>query len=153
MKTKLFQEFSEFAVKGNMIDIAVGVIIGAAFNKVIDAIVKEVFLPPLSLLTNGLNWENKKWVLREAIDGINRPTQEVAIGYGKLLEASVDFLIIGFTVFMVIKLMNSLKRKAQDPKDKTVQTPKDIELLSRITELMEEQVGLWRKIPPEYDKK
>ena len=66
MKFKLVQEFKEFAVKGNMIDIAIGVIIGAAFNKVVDVLVKEVLLPPLSFMTNGVNWENKKLILRHA---------------------------------------------------------------------------------------
>ncbi|MFC5625076.1 large conductance mechanosensitive channel protein MscL [Algoriphagus winogradskyi] len=143
MKIKLIQEFKEFAVKGNMIDIAIGVIIGAAFNKVVDVLVKEIFLPPLSFLTNGINWENKKIILREAvtIDGITHP-EEIAIGYGKLLEASVDFLIIGFTVFLVVKLMNSIRKKAEDPKNDTVTTPKNIELLSRMAELMEKQVSL-----------
>lgn len=143
MKIKLIQEFKEFAVKGNMIDIAIGVIIGAAFNKVVDVLVKEIFLPPLSFLTNGINWENKKIILREAvtIDGITHP-EEIAIGYGKLLEASVDFLIIGFTVFLIVKLMNSIRKKAEDPKNNTVTTPKNIELLSRMAELMEKQVTL-----------
>lgn len=128
---KLYKEFKEFAIKGNMIDIAIGVIIGAAFNKVIDVLVKEIFLPPLSLLTNGINLENKRWVLREAvnIDGITKP-EEIAIGYGKLLEVGVDFIIIAFTVFIVVKFMNRLKNKAQDPKDTTEKTPKDIELLN-----------------------
>ena len=143
MKIKLIQEFKEFAVKGNMIDIAIGVIIGAAFNKVVDVLVKEIFLPPLSFLTNGINWENKKIILREAvtIDGITHP-EEIAIGYGKLLEASVDFLIIGFTVFLIVKLMNSIRKKAEDPKNNAVTTPKNIELLSRMAELMEKQVTL-----------
>ncbi|PZX61296.1 large conductance mechanosensitive channel [Algoriphagus ratkowskyi] len=143
MKIKLLEEFKEFAVKGNMIDIAIGVIIGAAFNKVVDVLVKEIFLPPLSFLTNGINWENKKIILREAItiEGVSHP-EEIAIGYGKLLEASVDFLIIGFTVFLIVKLMNSLRNKAEDPKNATVTTPKNIELLSRMTELMEKQVAL-----------
>ncbi|REG88328.1 large conductance mechanosensitive channel protein MscL [Algoriphagus antarcticus] len=143
MKIKLIQEFKEFAVKGNMIDIAIGVIIGTAFNNVVDVLVKQIFLPPLSFLTNGINWENKKIVLREAvtIEGVVHP-EEIAIGYGKLLEASVDFLIIGFTIFLVVKLMNSLRKKAEDPKNETVVTPKNIELLSRITELMEKQVEL-----------
>ncbi|WP_057937281.1 large conductance mechanosensitive channel protein MscL [Algoriphagus resistens] len=143
MKIKLIQEFKEFAVKGNMIDIAIGVIIGAAFNKVVDVLVKEIFLPPLSFLTNGINWENKKIVLRESVtvEGVTHP-EEIAIGYGKLLEASVDFLIIGFTVFLVVKLMNSIRKKAEDPKNQTVTTPKNIELLSKITELLEKQVQL-----------
>lgn len=142
MKVKLIQEFKEFAVKGNMIDIAIGVIIGAAFNKVVDVLVKEIFLPPLSLLTKGINLSNKRIVLRAVTEnGITNP-EEIAIGYGKLIEAGVDFLIIGFTVFIIVKLMNSVRRKAEDPKNVTVTTPKNIELLSKITELMEKQVQL-----------
>ena len=68
MKFTLLKEFKEFAIKGNMIDIAIGVIIGTAFNKVVDVLVKEIFLPPLALLTNGANWENKRVILREAIN-------------------------------------------------------------------------------------
>tara|TARA_R110000737_G_scaffold342701_1_gene367777 strand:+ start:2003 stop:2452 length:450 start_codon:yes stop_codon:yes gene_type:complete len=140
MKFTLFKDFKEFAVKGNMIDIAIGVIIGASFNKVIDVLVKDIILPPLSFLTDGINWENKRWVLREAIteNGITKP-EEIAIGYGKLIEAGVDFLIIGFTVFLVVKFMNSLKRKSEDPVDVTETTPKNIELLHKMTELLEKQ--------------
>lgn len=143
MKFKLLSEFKEFALKGNMIDIAIGVIIGTAFNKVVDVLVKEIFLPPLSYLTDGINWENKRYVLREAVttNGVAKP-EEIAIGYGKLLESAVDFLIIGFTVFLVVKFMNAMRKKAQDPKDVTVETPKDIELLNRIASLLEQQVQL-----------
>lgn len=149
MKLKLLEEFKEFAVKGNMIDIAIGVIIGTAFNKVVDVLVKEIFLPPLSFLTDGINWENKKWVIREAVvtDGVANPEQ-IAIGYGKLIEASFDFIIIGFTVFLVVKFMNALRNQAQDPKDVKVSTPKDIELLNRIAELMEKQIELTEKTKP-----
>lgn len=141
-----FKDFKEFAVKGNMIDIAVGVIIGGAFNKVVDALVKEVFLPPLSFLTNGVNLQNKKFVLRKAIavDG-EISVEEIAIGYGKLIETGVDFLIISLTVFLIVKFINSLKNKAEDVKDDTVTTPKDIELLTKVTELLEKQNELLRK--------
>jgi large conductance mechanosensitive channel len=137
---KIIDELKEFAVKGNMIDIAIGVIIGTAFNKVIDAIVKYIFFPPLSLLTNGTNMENKKIVLKEAVivDGATQ-AEEVAIGYGKLIEASVDFLVISIVLFAVVKVMNRLKGRAQDASDTTVATPKDIELLNRVTQLLEEQ--------------
>ncbi len=141
---KLFQEFKEFAVKGNMMDMAIGIIIGAAFNKVIDVLVKKVMLPPLSLLTDGVNFQNKKIVLKAAVlktDGTPL-SDEVAIGYGAFGEAFLDFLIVGFTVFIVVKFMNRLKRKSQDTKDTTVVTPKDIELLDKLTQLMEEQNAL-----------
>ena len=141
---KLIQEFKEFAIKGNMIDMAVGIIIGASFNKVIDVLVKQVFMPPLNLLSNGIHFQDKVWVLRDAVKDESGAllTEQVAVGYGALVEAFLDFLIIGFTVFIVVKLMNKLRNKAQDPKDKTVVTPKDIQLLSGITELLEEQNAL-----------
>jgi len=138
---KLFNEFKEFAVKGNMMDMAIGIIIGASFNKVIDVLVKKVLMPPLSLLTDGVNFQNKKIILKGAVNDASGTvlTDEVAVGYGALAEAMLDFVIIGFTVFIVVKFMNRLKNKAQDSKDKTVVTPKDIELLSQLTDLMEEQ--------------
>ncbi len=137
----LLKEFKEFAVKGNMMDMAIGIIIGAAFNKVIDVLVKQVLLPPLSLLSRGISLENKRLVLREAQSGVEGTIlqDEVAIAYGALTEAFLDFLIVGFTIFIVVKAMNRLRSKAQDTEDKTVVTPKDIELLSRMNELLEAQ--------------
>ncbi|WP_027127137.1 large conductance mechanosensitive channel protein MscL [Gelidibacter mesophilus] len=143
----IFKEFKEFAVKGNMMDMAIGIIIGASFNKVIDVLVKKVLMPPLSLMTDGLKFQDKRLVLRDKLTDASGEmiSDEVAIGYGALFEAFMDFLIIGFTVFIVVKFLNSLKNKAQDPKDKTVKTPKDIELLSHLTELIKEQNELLKK--------
>ena len=137
---KIFKEFKEFSLKGNMIDIAVGVIIGTAFNRVVDTIVKQVFMPPLSILTGGNKLANNRIVLRESevVDGITQ-SEEIAIGYGKLIEVFVDFFIISLTVFLVLKFMNKLKNKSMDTSDSSVKTPKDIELLDRMTELLEEQ--------------
>ena len=147
MKFKLIQEFKEFAVKGNMIDIAIGVIIGTAFNKVVNILVKEVFMPPLSLMTNGTNWGNKKIVLQEAVlvDGSSK-IEEIAIGYGKLIEAGVDFLVIALTVFIVVKVMNTMKKKADDPKNATVVTPKNIELMHKTNQLLEQQNQYLQKV-------
>lgn len=138
---KFFKEFKEFAVKGNMIDMAIGIIIGASFNKVINVLVKKIFMPPLSLMTDGLNYQDERWILRESVkDENNKVTiEEVAIHYGELFEVVLDFLIIGLTVFVVVKGMNRLKDKSQDTNDKTVKTPKDIELLSNLNDLMAEQ--------------
>lgn len=133
-----FEEFKNFAVKGNMVDLAVGIIIGTAFNNVVTTIVKKVVMPPLSMLTSNVNLSNWRYVLQEGGEGL----EEIAIGYGELLEVSVDFLIIAMTIFVVIKGMNRLKAKAEDPKDKQVVTPKDIELLSNIEKLMQEQNAL-----------
>ncbi|MDT0557626.1 large conductance mechanosensitive channel protein MscL [Ichthyenterobacterium sp. W332] len=137
----ILKEFKEFAVKGNMMDMAIGIIIGASFNKVIDVLVKKVLMPPLSLLSNDTNFKDKKIILREGTTDSTGviTTEEVAVYYGELFGAFLDFLIIGFTVFIVVKFMNRLRNKAQDAKDTTVATPKDIELLAHIKELMEEQ--------------
>ena len=138
---KLIQEFKEFAVKGNMIDMAIGIIIGASFNKVIDVLVKKVLLPPLSLLSNGINLESKKIILRESqtnSEGVFL-IEEDAIRYGQFVETFLDFLIVGFTIFMVVKFINRLNKKAEDPTDKSISTPKNIQLLMDMNSLLEEQ--------------
>ena len=138
---KLLQEFKEFAVKGNMMDMAIGIIIGASFNQVIDVLVKQILLPPLSLLSDGINLDNKKLILRESQTNAfgDISVQEVAISYGQFVETFLDFLIVGFTIFMVVKFINRLNKKAEDPSDKTVSTPKNIQLLMDINSLLEEQ--------------
>ena len=144
---KLLQEFKDFAVKGNMIDMAIGIIIGASFNSVIDVLVKKILLPPLSLLSSGVNLESLKLVLRpNQIDDLgNQVFEEVAINYGSFVETLLDFMIVGFTIFIVVKFINKLNRQAEDPKDKTVSTPKNIELLTKINVLLEEQNRLLKK--------
>ena len=147
MAKGFFQEFKEFAVKGNMIDMAVGIIIGTAFNRVVDELVKQVIMPPLSMLTGRIEYADRKFVLREALPATDgaEAVEEIAIGYGLLIEVFIDFLVIGLVVFVVVKLMNRFRKKAEDPKDKTVATPKDIELLTNLNELMQEQNELLRK--------
>src|SRR5690554_1599325 len=123
-----YQEFKNFAIKGNMIDMAVGIVIGTAFNNVISTIVKRIIMPPLSLLTQGVTLSDKKYVLRDATEA----GEEIAIGYGELLENMLDFIIIAFTIFMVVKFLNRFKKKSEDPHDKAVETFKNIQLLSNI---------------------
>lgn len=135
------QEFKNFAVKGNLVDMAVGIIIGTAFNNLVSALVKKIIMPPLSMLTDDVNIADRKYILREATD----TTTEVAIGYGEFVTVAIDFLVISFTVFVVIKFMSRFKKKAEDPANKEVETPKDIELLSNIEKLMEEQNSLLKQ--------
>ncbi len=140
MALNLLKEFKEFAVKGNMIDMAVGIIIGTAFNNVVQTLVKKVVLPPLSYMTDGVSYEDKKYVLRPAVEGgTGDKATEIAIYYGELINAVIDFFVIGLVIFVVVKVMNSLKRQAQDPENKVVVTPKDIELLNDLKQLMKEQ--------------
>ncbi len=138
------KEFKDFAVKGNMIDMAVGIIIGTAFNNVVNTLVKKVVMPPLSLLTDDVNIAERKYILREAVGDAS----EVAIGYGELVEVLIDFLVITLTIFMVIKGINRFKKKAEDPQNKTVETPKNIELLSNIERLLEEQNAVLKNKTP-----
>jgi len=143
----IIKEFKEFAIKGNMVDMAVGIIIGTAFNSVVNTLVKEVVMPPLSLMTNGIEFADKKWVLRDGIAEAEgtKAVEEVAVGYGALIEVCLDFLIIGLTIFLVIRLMNRFRTKAENPEDKREVTPKDIELLAKMNHLMEEQNQLLKK--------
>ncbi len=124
-----------------MIDMAIGIIIGTAFNNVVNTLVKKVVMPPLSLLTDGVHLADKKYLLRNASDGVD----EVAIGYGEMVEVLIDFLIIALTIFVVVRFINRFKDKAENPKDTTVETPKNIELLSNLEKLMEEQNDILRK--------
>lgn len=135
-----FSEFKEFAVKGNMVDMAIGIIIGAAFKDVVDVIVKKVMLPPLTLLTDGINFADKNIVLRESTVGVDgKEITAVTVGYGELIEVFIDFIIIAFVVFIVVRVMNSLKKKAEDDGDKTVSTPKNIQLMAETNRLLKEQ--------------
>ena len=138
---KLLKDFKDFAVKGNMMDMAIGIIIGASFNQVIDVLVKQVLLPPLSLLSDGINLDNKKFILRESQTNTlgEVSVQEVAISYGQFIETFLDFLIVGFTIFIVVKFINRLNKKAEDPSDTTISTPKNIQLLMDMNELLKEQ--------------
>ena len=129
---KLIKEFKEFAVKGNMIEMAIGIIIGASFNNVINVLVKNIFLPPLSLLSDGITLDKKKIIIRAQKS--NAP--EVAIEYGLFLETLIDFLLIGMTIFLVVKFFNNLKNKAQDLKNDDIKTPADIKLLGEIKEIL-----------------
>ncbi len=137
----LFKEFKNFAVKGNMIAMAIGIIIGTAFNNVVNVLVKKIVMPPLSLLTDGVNLAIKKMILRVAMDG----REEVTIGYGEFLEVMIDFAIVAFTIFIVLKFINRFKDKAEDPDNIEVKTPKQIELLSNLEKLMTEQNQILKK--------
>lgn len=136
-----FKEFKEFAVKGNMMDMAIGIIIGASFNAVVNTLVKKVIMPPLTLLTKGINFEDRKFVLRDETIGEYGKTiePEVAIGYGEMISVLLDFLIVAFTIYLVVRVLNRLRSRSENPKDKAVETPKNIELLSKIEDLLKEQ--------------
>jgi large conductance mechanosensitive channel len=104
------QEFKEFAVKGNALDMAVGIIIGAAFNKIVQSIVNDLIMPPIGLAIGGVDFKELKFVLKEAVLGPDgaETAAEVAMRYGMFLNTVIEFLIIAFSVFVVVKFMNRL---------------------------------------------
>ena len=130
---KVIKEFKEFAIKGNMIEMAVGIVIGASFNSVVDVLVKNVLLPPLSLLSEGVNFQEKKITLRNGTSDLS----EVSIDYGLLINTLVDFFIVGFTIFIIVKFFNTLKRKSEDVSESSIETPTNIVLLTQIRDSLE----------------
>jgi large conductance mechanosensitive channel len=116
----MIKEFKEFAVKGNMIDMAVGIVIGSAFGKIIASLVTDVIMPPIGLLLGGVNFSNLSIVLKEATEA----TEAVTLNYGVFINTVVDFTIIAFAIFMVIKAINNAKKKEEE---KPVEPPKPSE--------------------------
>ena len=116
-KSSFLQEFKAFAMKGNVVDMAFGVIIGGAFGKIVSSVVADVIMPPLGLLIGGVNFTDLKWVMKpaEVVDG--KEIAAVTLNYGNFLQATFDFLIIAFSIFMFIKLITKLteKKKAETP--------------------------------------
>lgn len=116
-KSSFLQEFKAFAMKGNVVDMAVGVIIGGAFGKIVSSVVADVIMPPLGLLIGGVNFTDLKWVMKpaEVVDG--KEIAAVTLNYGNFLQATFDFLVIAFSIFMFIKLITKLteKKKAETP--------------------------------------
>ena len=139
--SKFFEAFKEFAVKGNVVDLAIGIIIGAAFNKIVSTLVEKIIMPPFGLLFGDTDFSEYKWVLRprEVGPGGDVIQEQVAIGYGAFVQVSLDFLIIALTIFLIVRVINSLKRKAEDEKETSVPTPKDIQLLAEIRDLLKKQ--------------
>lgn len=138
---QILKEFKEFAIKGNMFDMAIGIIIGTAFNKIVTSLVNDMILPFFGVMAGKVKFENLRIVIQpELVDGSGTITQElVSINYGNFLQVTLDFLIIALTVFLVIKVFNKLRRKGENEKDPSVSTPKNIELLSEIRDLLKEQ--------------
>jgi len=122
---KIWEEFKTFAIKGNAVDLAVGVIIGAAFGAIVNSLVKDVVMPPISLLTGGLDFSNKFLVLRTAKDGsaaFNTPADAAKAGaitwnYGNFITLVINFLIVAVAIFLVIRIINQLRQPVEKPVD------------------------------------
>ncbi|MBE6936783.1 MAG: large-conductance mechanosensitive channel protein MscL [Ruminococcaceae bacterium] len=116
--SKFLSEFKTFAMRGNVIDLAVGVVIGGAFGKITTSIVNDIIMPVIGVLTGGINFGDWKIVLKEAVanaEGVIDPATEVAITFGNTIAIILDFIIIAFAVFCLVKGINSLHRKKEEP--------------------------------------
>ena len=104
----MMQEFKEFAMRGNVVYLAVGVVIGAAFGKIVSSVVADVIMPPIGLMAGGVNFTDLKAVLKEGVGDI----PAVTVNYGSFLQSCFDFLIVAFAIFMLVKALNSMKKEA-----------------------------------------
>ena len=145
---KFFEEFKTFAMRGNVIDMAVGVVIGGAFGKISTSIVNDIIMPVVSMLTGGIDFTAWKLVMKQAVlaaDG-SVVTPEVAINFGNTVAVIVDFIIVAFAVFCMVKFLNNLHRKEEEPAPEPEPEPEPAppaptteELLAEIRDLLKAQ--------------
>ena len=142
-KGSFLQDFKAFAMRGNVIDMAVGVIIGGAFGKIVSSVVADVIMPPIGLLVGGVNFTDLKWVLKpaETVDGVEKAA--VTLNYGNFLQVTFDFLIIAFAVFLFVRLLSQFNRKKEEKAPATPPAPPvpsmEEVLLTEIRDLLKEQ--------------
>jgi large conductance mechanosensitive channel len=130
----MMTEFKEFAMRGNVIDLAVGVVIGAAFGKIVTALVDKVIMPPLGLLIGGVDFAKLGIVLKEAtVDAAGKEVPAVVLAYGEFINAIVQFVIVAFAIFLVVKAINRLHKK---PAEAPAATPEDTLLLREIRDAL-----------------
>ena len=136
---KWLSEFKQFAMRGNVVDMAVGIIIGAAFGKIVSSLVSDVIMPPIGVLLGGVDFSNLAVTIKHAT--VDSPA--VVIGYGKFIQTILDFIIIAFSVFALIKVMNTIKAKAEKAEEAQAAAPaeptKEEQLLTEIRDLLKDK--------------
>ena len=126
----MMSEFKEFAMRGNVIDLAVGVVIGAAFGKIVTALVDKVIMPPIGLLIGGVDFSRLSIVLKEAtVDAAGKEVPAVVLAYGEFINALIQFVIVAFAIFLVVKAINRMRKPAEEA---PAATPEDVLLLREI---------------------
>jgi large conductance mechanosensitive channel len=131
----MLQEFKEFAVKGNVVDMAVGIIIGVAFGKIVSSFVADVIMPPIGMLIGGVDFSDLAITLKEA----GADTEAVTLGYGVFLQTVLDFVIIAFAIFLAIKVINRLKRKEEAAPAPPPEPSNEEKLLAEIRDLLKQK--------------
>lgn len=130
----LFKEFRDFAMRGNVVDLAVGVIIGAAFGKIVSSLVANIIMPPLGLLIGGVDFKQFQWVLKPAQSDV----PAVVMEYGNFIQTIFDFIIVAFAIFVAIKLMNKLYKKKEVEQPAPKPSNEEV-LLTEIRDLLKQQ--------------
>ncbi|WP_445397281.1 large-conductance mechanosensitive channel protein MscL [Zobellella sp. An-6] len=134
----IIKEFKEFAVKGNVVDMAVGIIIGAAFGKIVSSLVNDVIMPPIGVVIGGVDFSDLAIVLQEAVGEV----PAVTLSYGRFIQTVLDFTIVAFAIFMVIKVINRLKRKEEASPAAPPAPSKEEQLLTEIRDLLKQKNNL-----------
>jgi len=130
----MLQEFKAFAMRGNVMDMAVGIVIGGAFGKIVSSLVSDVIMPPIGMLTGGIDFSAMKWILKPADDSDPKhKIAEVAINYGNFINTIITFVIVAFAIFMLIKVMNRLQAKKEEA---PAAPAADVVLLTEIRDLL-----------------
>ena len=124
----MMSEFKSFAMRGNVVDMAVGIVIGAAFGKIVTSFVKDVLMPPIGMMMGGVNFSDLAFVLQAATEEV----AAVTINYGSFIQTVLDFIIIAFAIFMVIKAMNNMKKKEVEAPAEPEKPSAEVELLTEI---------------------
>ncbi len=131
----MMKEFKEFAMKGNVVDMAVGIVIGAAFGKIVSSFVKDVLMPPIGMLMGGVNFSDLSFVLKEAVG----KSPAVVVKYCIFIQTVIDFVIVAFAIFMLIKGINAMKRKEEEAPAAPPEPPKEEILLTEIRDILKEK--------------
>ncbi|MFA7688149.1 MAG: large-conductance mechanosensitive channel protein MscL [Moheibacter sp.] len=133
----MLKEFKEFAMRGSVIDLAVGVIIGGAFGKIVTSLVDDIIMPPIGYITGGIDFSEMRIILTEANEAAG--ISEVAINYGNFINIMIQFLIIAFCIFLMIKAINSLRRKEKATEETPAAPSTEERLLTEIRDLLREK--------------
>lgn len=136
---KFIQEFKDFAMRGNVLDMAIGVVVGGAFGKIVTSLVNDIIMPGVGVITGGINFSDYKFVIQKGVtEGTEVITPEVAITWGSFVQTIIDFLIIAFCIFLAIKAINKFKKPVEEA-PATPAGPTQEELLTEIRDLLKEQ--------------
>jgi len=136
-KSKFWSEFKDFAMRGNVIDLAVGVVVGGAFGKIVSSLVNDIIMPSIGVLIGGFDFSNLKIVLHKAVmDGTEVVKPAVTLNYGNFIQETVDFLIIAFSIFLVIKALAKLQRKEKVAPAAPAPKSDEVVLLEQIRDLL-----------------